>query len=99
MSEPRNRMVLVTGAAGFIGSHLTDHLLQLGNKVVGIDNFSRGTRANLADSLLDPNFQFFERDLSNLDSLREMLSAFEVDTVWHLVANSDIGAGVADPNV
>ena len=99
MSEAQNRVVLVTGAAGFVGSHLTDRLLQLGNKVVGIDNFSRGTRGNLADSLLDPSFQFFERDLSNLDSLREILSSFEIDTVWHMVANSDIGAGVADPNV
>jgi UDP-glucose 4-epimerase len=99
MSEARNRVVLVTGAAGFIGSHLTDRLLQLGHKVVGIDNFSRGTRGNLADSLLDPAFQFFERDLSNLDSLQEILASFEIDTVWHLVANSDIGAGVADPNV
>lgn len=99
MSTPKNPLVLVTGAAGFVGSHLTDRLLQLGNHVIGIDNFSRGTRGNLADSLLDPAFQFFERDLSNLDSLRELLSSFEIDTVWHMVANSDIGAGVADPNV
>src|SRR6476620_4487837 len=100
MSEPAgNRMVLVTGVAGFIGSHLTDRLLQLGNRVIGIDNFSRGTRGNLAGSLLDPAFQFFERDLSDLSSLREILSSFEIDTVWHMVANSDIGAGVTDPNV
>jgi UDP-glucose 4-epimerase len=99
MKKAQHRVALVTGAAGFIGSHLTDRLLQLGQTVVGIDNFSRGTRGNLADSLLDPAFQFFERDLSNLNSLREILSSFEVDTIWHMVANSDIGAGVADPNV
>jgi len=99
MSAARNRVVLVTGAAGFIGSHLTDRLLELGNKVVGIDNFSRGTRGNLKRSQSHPSFHFFERDLSNLDSLREIVSSFEIDTVWHMVANSDIGAGVADPNV
>jgi UDP-glucose 4-epimerase len=99
MSAARNRVVLVTGAAGFIGSHLTDRLLEVGNKVVGIDNFSRGTRGNLERSQSHPSFHFLETDLSNLDSLREILASFEIDTVWHMVANSDIGAGVADPNV
>jgi UDP-glucose 4-epimerase len=74
-------------------------LLELGETVIGIDNFSRGTRANLSRSLLDASFRFFETDLSNLNSLREILSSYEIDTVWHMVANSDIGAGVADPNV
>ena len=99
MNQARNQTVLVTGAAGFVGSHLTDRLLELGNTVIGIDNFSRGTQGNLSRSLLDAGFRFFETDLSNLDSLRQILSSFEIDTVWHMVANSDIGAGVADPKV
>jgi len=99
MNEAQNRTVLVTGAAGFVGSHLTDRLLELGNRVIGIDNFSRGTRRNLSRALLDAGFHLFETDLSDLSSLREILSSFEIDTVWHMVANSDIGAGVADPNV
>src|SRR6476646_9008557 len=99
MNQAQNRTVLVTGAAGFVGSHLTDRLLELGNRVIGIDNFSRGTRRNLSRALLDAGFHLFETDLSDLSSLREILSSFEIDTVWHMVANSDIGAGVADPNV
>lgn len=91
--------VLVTGAAGFIGSHLTDRLLENGLTVVGTDNLSRGTRSNLSDALSHPRFQFLEADLSNLATIREILSQFPIDTVWHMVANSDIGAGVVDPSV
>ena len=97
MSKSASRIVLVTGAAGFVGSHLTDRLLEQGNQVVGIDNFSRGTRNNL--DLAHAEFRFFEGDLSDTSSLRKIFSSFEIDTVWHMVANSDIGAGVADPNV
>src|SRR5690349_2491769 len=99
MNQGQNRTVLVTGAAGFVGSHLTDRLLELGNTVIGIDNFSRGTQGNLSRSLLDAGFRFFETDVSDLSSLRNIFSSYEIDTVWHMVANSDIGAGVADPNV
>ena len=99
MNQAQNRTVLVTGAAGFVGSHLTDRLLERGNTVIGIDNFSRGTQGNLSRSLLDARFRFFETDVSDLSSLKNILSSYEIDTVWHMVANSDIGAGVADPNV
>ncbi len=99
MKQGQDRTVLVTGAAGFVGSHLTDRLLELGNTVIGIDNFSRGTQGNLSRSLLDVGFRFFETDVSDLSALRKIFSSYEIDTVWHMVANSDIGAGVADPNV
>jgi UDP-glucose 4-epimerase len=93
------KAVLVTGAAGFVGSHLADRLLQLGQTVVGIDNLSRGTRANLHQALTNPAFHFFEADLTDLADFRRIVAQFDFDTVWHMVANSDIGAGVADPNV
>ena len=99
MNHGQNRTVLITGAAGFVGSHLTDRLLELGNTVIGIDNFSRGTQGNLSRSLLDAGFRFFETEVSDLSSLRNIFSSYEIDTVWHMVANSDIGAGVADPNL
>jgi len=99
MNQAQNRTVLVTGAAGFVGSHLADRLLELGNTVIGIDNFSRGTQGNLSRSLLDADFRFFETNVLDLNALRNIFSSYEIDTVWHMVANSDIGAGVADPNV
>jgi UDP-glucose 4-epimerase len=98
-SRPYGESVLVTGAAGFIGSHLVDLLLSLGHDVVGIDNLSRGQRGNLCNALKDPRFRFFEADVADLNCVRKIVSGFRIDTVWHLVANSDIGAGVADPNV
>jgi len=55
--------VLVTGAAGFLGSHLTDRLLGEGHTVVGVDNLSTGDRENIAHLANEPRFQFEERDI------------------------------------
>ncbi len=57
------KRVLVTGAAGFLGSHLTDRLLAEGCSVVGVDNLCTGDAANLAHLASDPRFQFQERDI------------------------------------
>jgi len=55
--------ILVTGAAGFLGSHLCDALLAEGNDVVGVDNFATGSQANLVHLNGEPRFQFEERDI------------------------------------
>ncbi len=55
--------VLVTGAAGFLGSHLTDRLLAEGHAVLGVDNFSTGNRENLAHLASNPRFRLFEWDI------------------------------------
>jgi dTDP-glucose 4,6-dehydratase len=55
--------VLVTGAAGFLGSHLTDRLLGEGHRVIGVDNFCTGDRENLAHLAHEPRFSFEERDI------------------------------------
>lgn len=95
----KEKAVLVTGAAGFIGSHLTDRLLEQGHTVVGIDNLSRGTRENIESARKNPAFHFFQADLTDLASFGNIARHFDIEMVWHMVANSDIGAGVADPNV
>jgi UDP-glucuronate decarboxylase len=56
--------VLVTGAAGFLGSHLTRRLLSLGHEVIGVDNFYTGTRSNLLDVLGDSNFDLIRHDVT-----------------------------------
>ena len=59
MSE---KLVLVTGAAGFLGSHLTDALLADGNTVIGVDNLSTGSLANLEHLRREPRFSLIERE-------------------------------------
>jgi dTDP-glucose 4,6-dehydratase len=57
--------VLLTGAAGFLGSHLTDRLLADGHKVIGLDNFITGNKENLAHLAGNPDFHFIRHDVSN----------------------------------
>lgn len=94
---------LITGAAGFIGSHLTDKLLAQGNHVLGVDNMVLGKHANITAALRSPNFIFQELDINDLKAFREFLKAQTdgkpVDVVWHLAANSDIQAGGANPDI
>jgi UDP-glucose 4-epimerase len=97
------RHFLITGSAGFIGSHLADRLLSEGHLVTGIDNLVRGSRLNLVDANPNPRFRFVEADVADPDALRgalgEIARLAPIDCVWHLAANSDIGAGVANSSV
>jgi UDP-glucose 4-epimerase len=94
---------LVTGAAGFIGSHLVDRLLGRGWTVLGIDNLRLGRRANLTQALEHGGLTLIEADVNdfaaNLRRVGEWHARHPIDVVWHLAANSDIRAGTADPQV
>lgn len=72
---PKN--ILVTGGAGFIGSHLCQRLLEQGNKVICLDNFFTGSKANIKDLLDNPSFELAEHDV--VDPL-----FFEVEQIYHL---------------
>ena len=91
--------ILVTGAAGFIGSHLVDALLDRGHHVIGVDNLSLGTRTNLCSVLDSPLFTLIERDVADEDFPVTFNPGCKIDWVWHMAANSDIPAGVHDANV
>ena len=67
--------VLITGAAGFLGSHLTDRFLAEGHDVVGMDNFITGSKANLAHLEQHPRFQLIRHDVSRFISLEGRLDA------------------------
>lgn len=56
--------VLVTGGAGFVGSHLSRRLIELGHEVIAVDNFYTGTRQNIADLLLNPAFEIIRHDIT-----------------------------------
>jgi UDP-glucose 4-epimerase len=90
------RQILVTGAAGFIGSHLTDRLLDLGKEVVGFDNLSSGDRANLAHALANPSFRFSEGDLLDVEATGRVLG--QCDLVFHLAADPEVRAGEENPS-
>jgi dTDP-glucose 4,6-dehydratase len=59
----KSKKILVTGAAGFLGSHLCDYLLREGHTVLGVDNFSTGNAANLSHLSSEPQFSFIEQDI------------------------------------
>ena len=57
--------ILITGAAGFLGSHLTDRLLADGHEVVGVDNLVTGSTDNIAHLAGNPRFKFIHHDVTN----------------------------------
>lgn len=93
MTPASNESVLVTGAAGFIGSHLVDALLYKRMNVIGIDNLSTGKREFLSSAKNDDKFRFYQVDLLT-DDISSLLS--DVDTVYHLAANPDVRSGAED---
>jgi UDP-N-acetylglucosamine 4-epimerase len=86
----RGRTWLVTGAAGFIGSHLAEQLLELGQSVVGLDNFATGKRANLPAGI-----RFIEGDIRSLDACRRACAG--VDIVLHEAALGSVPRSIDDP--
>jgi dTDP-glucose 4,6-dehydratase len=72
---------VVTGAAGFLGSHLTDRLLAEGHHVIGLDNLITGHEANIEHLAANPHFQFLKQDVTN-----HLLIPGPVDYIWHLAS-------------
>jgi UDP-glucose 4-epimerase len=76
--------ILITGGAGFIGSHLTDRLVADGHEILLLDNFSTGTRDNLRHLVDLPNISFVEGSILDIDLVRELVSNCEY--IFHLAA-------------
>jgi UDP-glucose 4-epimerase len=84
--------VLVTGGAGFFGSHIADALLARGDEVVGLDDLSTGDRANL-----DPKARLIVADISDRDRVRDLLSGERFDAVVHAAAKTKVLESIAQP--
>jgi len=87
--------VLVTGAAGFIGSNMVDRLLAAGHRVVGFDNFSTGQRRFLEAASLHPSFTLHQADVLDRKMLEQAMAGAEL--VIHLAANADVRFGTEHP--
>ncbi|MCV7216239.1 GDP-mannose 4,6-dehydratase [Mycobacterium crocinum] len=88
--------VLVTGAAGFIGSTLVDRLLADGHTVVGLDDLSRGRMENLAGASAEARFEFVEADIADAD-LIGLFEKHKPEVVHHLAAQIDVRRSVEEP--
>ena len=91
--------ILVTGGAGFIGSHLCDVLIADGHNVTVVDNLVLGKVENIEHLINNPNFRFLREDLNNGHAMNMIFKDGEFDMVYHLAANSDIQKGGKDPMV
>lgn len=101
------KTVLITGVAGFIGSHLAEQILSFGGRVIGIDNFITGRRVNLVEQLKNPKFHLLEANVSLptesylenfLDTLKIDGSDFtQIDLVLHFASPASPPAYQANP--
>ena len=91
--------VLVTGAAGFIGSHTVDRLLAEGHQVTGVDNFRTGRRENLKAALASPRFKLLELDVARDGALAKATTDARPDALIHLAALVSVQESMRDPGL
>jgi len=87
---------VVTGGAGFIGSHLVDALTARGDDVLVLDDFSSGKRENLADAL-ENGAEVIELDVADTQAIFDAIGAYKPESVFHLAAQIDVRRSMSDP--
>ena len=91
----KEKRIVVTGAAGFIGSNLTDSLLKQGAEVIGVDNLYNGRMENLDEAFKHDNFKFHKGDIRDLNFLLDIFES--IDIVYHLAAFTSVPQSVKMP--
>jgi UDP-glucose 4-epimerase len=91
--------ILVTGGAGFIGSHLCEHLVKGNNVVAAADNLSLGRESNISGLLETSNFHFYKEDILNYEQMARIFEIERFEEVYHLAANSDIAQSGKNPDI
>jgi UDP-glucuronate 4-epimerase len=95
-------MILITGGAGFIGSHLTERLLDKGLHIVCVDDFNDFydpaiKRRNIADHLRSSQFHLIETDIRNNVRMEEVFAKYRIDKIVHLAARAGVRPSLANP--
>ncbi|MEA3494663.1 MAG: SDR family oxidoreductase [Bacteroidota bacterium] len=91
----KKHKILITGGAGFIGSNLTDHFLNLGHNVVVLDDLSTGFEKNISQHFNNPDFKFINGDIRNLETCKDAIK--DCDYVLHEAALGSVPRSIKDP--
>jgi len=89
--------IMVTGGAGFIGSHLTEELIKENENVVVLDNLSTGKKSNLSSCINNKKFKLIVEDLKNQKQISKHIK--DIDTIFHMAADPEVRTGHSDPNL
>ena len=95
--------ILVTGAAGFIGFHLSKRLLAESYQVIGLDNLNEYYDVRLKEERIkilekQPNFTFYKTDLANLESLKQLFADHSIRIVFNLAAQAGVRYSLKNPH-
>ena len=90
-------MILITGGAGYIGSHVVKQLLKHNEDLLVIDNFSTGISATIETLQKIRSFNFIELDLKDFEKLSEIFTEYNIDTVMHFAAFSQVHESIQNP--
>ncbi len=89
--------VLITGGAGFIGSHIVDHLIERGDDVIVYDNFCTGQEVFIKHHFDNPNFTLIKEDVLNFNALKKAMEGTEF--VFHIAGHADVKGGYTNHNI
>ncbi len=90
--------ILITGGAGFIGSHIVDACVERGYEVSIIDNLSTGQRQNIAQHEANTMVRFFEANICDENRMKEIFEMTQPDVVFHLAAQINVRESIKNPS-